>query len=612
MIALLCAAAVTLSVEPVELRPSAEAQATVRVLSSERPLLSTSAGTLEDLREESPGRWVARLVPPEEAVPQVALVAAAAGGEVSFAVVRLFGLGDAEVKTRPRGRISVTIGDERFGPVQADAHGLAQVPVVVPPGVAVAMHGAQPVDLHVPRTRTLQLALVQAAAPADQPAQVELRLFVVTAAGEPRAGARIGLRAGAGEVGPVRELGAGLYAATWSVPREREGEDTVQASLEEAPELAARAALQRGAGPAAAIVLTPSRSRLVAGEPELEVMAELRDAAGNPASDELRVAVSPGAAVVEPVAPGEARVRVRLPAAFAGAAELRLLASCARGPATAQLALPLLPAAPASTRLLLGASPVRADGAAQIPLRVQVEDRFGNPVPGAALVAEAQGGKVTAPASLGGGAFGATFTPPLLREPGSALLRVRAGESVGDLRVPLAPSQRLFALSPKLGAVTNLGRITSPLFSLEAALRFERLGTQLAVLVEASWFFASHGDAVVADGQPVGASTRADFLPLAAGLSWRPFVAPHAQAFFTLGPSLLFQRASQQFANQPRLSQGAVTAGAFVSAGAELRLGRFVPMVEARYSWQRDPGLFTLQNPVRGFALLFGSRFEIL
>lgn len=604
--------AIGLAVEPAELRPVPGAQALVRVTSPVRPALSASAGTLDEARPDGEGRWIARFVPPAEAVPQVALLSAVAGGEVAFAALRLFGMGDAEVRTRPNGRISVTIGTERFGPVKADARGVAEVPVVVPPGVGFAMNGARPIDLHVPRTRTLMLALAAAEAPADVAVRLELRLFAVDAAGAPRTGARIVLRPGAGVVEPLRELGQGVYAATWSLPRQREGRDELEAFLEEAPALASRASVQRRAGAAATIVLTPSRERLVAGEGELTVEAILLDAAGNPARDELQVSSSgAGETRVEPQGPGAARAHVPVPSALGGATELRLSFRSARGTASAALALPLSPAAPAQARLALGSASVHADGRGPVPLQVRIDDRFGNPVDQAELHTEAEGGRVSAPAAQGAGTFGALYTPPLLREPGSAVLRVRAGSAAADLRVPLLPSQTLFALAPKLGALTNLGRVTSPLFALEGGVRFEALGTQFAALAETGWFFASHSDALAAAGQPLSARSRADFVSFATGLSWRPFVMPRTQAFFSLGPSLLLQRGTQQFAGQPSLVQSALTPGAFAAVGAELRLGRFVPLAELRWSWHRDAQLFAVQNPVRGVALSIGSRFEL-
>jgi len=109
--------------------------------------------------------YQADYVPPEEQLPQVAIVTAVAGNDVAWIAIPLWAEGDAVVKTRPRGKISVRIGSEEFGPVIADARGEAVVPVVVPPGVHEAHHGKRVIPLHVPPTRTVHLALEKRLAP---------------------------------------------------------------------------------------------------------------------------------------------------------------------------------------------------------------------------------------------------------------------------------------------------------------------------------------------------------------------------------------------------------------------------------------------------------------
>src|SRR5207302_76594 len=114
-----------------------------------------SVGTIEGLHRARDGIWEAQYVPPDDAIPQVAILTAAAGGEVAWLAIPLWAEGDAVVKTRPRGRISVDIGSQTFGPVVADAHGNAVVPVVVPPGVYEAHQGKRVIPLHVPPSRTI-------------------------------------------------------------------------------------------------------------------------------------------------------------------------------------------------------------------------------------------------------------------------------------------------------------------------------------------------------------------------------------------------------------------------------------------------------------------------
>jgi hypothetical protein len=606
---------ISLSADPPRLLPAAEARAHLSIevpAGTGQPRLSVSVGTIENLRAAGPGRFTAEYVPPDETIPQVALIGAVADGQSGFLALPIFGLGDAVVKTRSRGRTSVRIGEERFGPIVADAHGVAEVPVVVPPGVRVAFHGDDPIDLHVPPSRTLHAVALRDSAAADFPEEVQVRLFAVEPDGRPRAGARLVLRASRGSLGASVDLGGGVYGATWSLPPGPAVDETFSASLEDFPQFKAQVTLARPAGAAASVALRADREFLVAGEAvEVSVRAELLDAAGNPARDELRLATNLGTAEVTALSSGKTLLRVRVPDAFGGHAALEIQARCANGPASAALTLPLRPSAPAKAHVEFGPSPVHADGIARLRLRVRVEDRFGNPVPDAQPAAAADTGSVSAPSADGAGAYAATYTPPLSRERSGAVVQVRAGSAEGRVRIPLLASPARAALTPKLGGLTNFGRINSPLAALELAGRFEALGLPFAAVLEASYFFTKHASDLIAGGLPLTATTHASYFALAPGLSFRPQVGDRTEAFFTVGPSLAMLRTSQQFDGQAGLVLSTSTPGVLLAAGFEHRFGRFVPLVEARWSWHRDPHLASLQGPVRGFALLFGSRLEL-
>jgi hypothetical protein len=615
LFALGAAGGISLSADPPRLLPAAEARAHLSIempAGAGEPRLSASAGTIENLRAAGEGRFTAEYVPPDETIPQVALIGVVADGESGFLALPIFGHGDAVVKTRSRGRTSVRIGEETFGPIVADEHGRAEVPVVVPPGVRVAFHGEDPIDLHVPPSLTLHAVALKASAAADFPAEVQVRLFAVEPDGRPRPGARLVLRASRGSVGAAVDLGGGVYGATWSLPPGPAKDETFSASLVDVPEFKARVVLARPAGAAASVALLADRTFLVAGEAvEVSVRAELLDAAGNPARDELRLAANLGTVEVTALSPGKSLSRIRVPDAFGGQAALQIQARCANGPASAALSLPLLPSAPATAQIDFGPSPIHADGSARLRLRVRIVDRFGNLVPDAQPAAAADLGSVSAPSADGAGAYLTTYTPPLSRERGGAVVQVRAGAAEGRVRIPLLASPARAALTPKLGGVTNFGRINSPLAALELGVRFEALGLPFAAFLEASYFFTKHATDLLAGGLPLTATTHASYFALAPGLSLRPQIGDRTEAFFTVAPSLAMLRTSQQLDGQAGLVLSTSMPGVVLAAGLEHRFGRFVPLVEARWSWHRDPHLASLQGPVRGFALLFGSRLEI-
>ncbi len=235
--------ALAISAEPSLIRIGRDAQAALTIESRSVPALSSSAGRVGAPRLTAEGKYAADYFPPDDGQPCVAIVAAVAGGEIAWIAIPIWGEGDAVVKTRPGGSISVDISGQTFGPVVADEHGQAVVPVVVPPGVQEARHGKRTIPIHVPPARTVHLVLGEAARRADVAQTVALYVIAVTAQGAPRSGAAIRLRSTRGRLSAVRERGAGLYEASLALTPAAAGEVRITAALEDAPRLPAEAAL---------------------------------------------------------------------------------------------------------------------------------------------------------------------------------------------------------------------------------------------------------------------------------------------------------------------------------------------------------------------------------
>ena len=176
----------------------------------------------------------------------------------------------------------MTIGGTSFGPVRADDAGNARVPVIVPAGVAYAYHGGDRLELNVPPTLHVHVALGRGEAPADVDQAVPFRVIAVTAAGAPRAGAPIRAEVDRGDVAAVVEIAPGEYAGTWRLPPGAAEKATVRVHLADEPGFTAAAALDRVAGSAARVSLEAERGRVVAGDHEpLVVRVRVTDAAGN-------------------------------------------------------------------------------------------------------------------------------------------------------------------------------------------------------------------------------------------------------------------------------------------------------------------------------------------
>ena len=295
----------------------------------------SSVGRIEEVRRESPDLFSAVYIPPSEMVPQVVLLRATLqrGGEREHGWLALPLIVKAllPVQTKPRSRVAIGIGGAVFGPVRADASGKARVAVKIPPGARTADVRVRdpfgnvnktPVDLRPPPFQRLSLfAPREQASWADaQPVVVEI--FAVAPDGRPASAADLTVTTDRGQLGPVREIGPGVFQVPFRAPDRAGGVATIRAALaRHAPQTAAIAVL---AGPPAQIDLTATPAQ-VREAGDVRVEAEVLDARGNvlPAdglrfwSDGGELVQQGAAATLRAAADGKSEVQVA--AAVAGA-----------------------------------------------------------------------------------------------------------------------------------------------------------------------------------------------------------------------------------------------------------------------------------------------------
>lgn len=325
--------ALAVRAEPASLVLGAGARATVSLVApcEAPPRVSANVGRVGAVRALGGGRFELDYAPPETAYPQVAIVAVASCDRWGWVPIPLTGRGVAVARASPHSEIRVTIGGASFGPARADASGEAKVAVVVPAGVDRAYHRDRPLDLKIPPTLHLHVALGRDAAPADVDQEVPLRVFAVTPAGAPRAAAPVLLEVTRGVVEGLAEIAPGELAATWRVPSGAAGTATVKARLADEPGLASAASLERRAGAPARVSLEADRVRAVAGaDPPIALRASVTDGAGNPSEEAPRFEAALGA--VSPpsrVGPGVWEASLALPAVVRKAVRTEVVARAA-------------------------------------------------------------------------------------------------------------------------------------------------------------------------------------------------------------------------------------------------------------------------------------------
>ncbi len=605
----LLAATLEVSVQPTPVPPGAEATVQVRAEPGRAIRVFASTGELGPVSETEPGIFSARYRPLDDGIPRVAIVwARTVEGDSGWAPLPIAVEVEATIRGRPRGMGAVTIGGNRFGPVRLDAKGLATVSVVVPPGVTEAISGPRHIPLHVPETATFTLAAEKGEGCADVEEQVEVLLFATTPEGAPREGAEFKLAVNRGRIDSIRAISTGEYRTTWTVPPGAEGEATITAALLDHPELEQTARVMLRPGPAARIAFAGDMSPLLAGSAGARLHVSARDRAGNPSPQPLRFESTFGAIAAESSGVGEWNLRLEVPPQFAGRTAVHVVA---RGDSEAAVDIPLAPGPPAHVEITTGTI-ARADPERSLDVRLAVTDEYGNPVQ-ASPTLQVDAGVVSAPGEHDG-AYLATWRPPLLRDYGHASLVATAGSARTERHIDLLPHEHLLALSPRLGVLSNLSDVTSPVIGLEAALRTDRFGPSLEVLGELSWSFSSVSNAAaISPSSTVGARSRTDYLTatLAAG-GFLP-LTERTRAFLHAGPTLSRVSSSLQLGSQPPTSGAALAPGFQISVGIERRMWGTTPFLEVRGAISADPALGgVLSGSTRSLGLNAGARIELL
>ncbi len=192
--------------------------------------LLVSAGEIRNVTNMGNGKFVAQYVPPQQQFPQYALITAVdkrnPGKAVGTHLYQLVGKANFPVVGKPNSAIIMQVGPQEFGPVQSDATGKAQVPVVVPPGVPTAtvisitngQRTEAPLDLQVPPSKTIQFFPMSSSVPSDPGKKIPLRAWVARANGDAAANADVSFTVSAGTVGPAEHVGEGQYTAAWTPP----------------------------------------------------------------------------------------------------------------------------------------------------------------------------------------------------------------------------------------------------------------------------------------------------------------------------------------------------------------------------------------------------------
>jgi hypothetical protein len=226
------------------------------------PRLEVSEGNPAPPTPTGPGEWTATLPLPVGGAPRWLFASAIFDGDkpdIAFAAIPLRARALVPATTEPGTRVTLSLGGEEFGPIEADANGHVEVKVTVPPGVqratvrAIAPGGtptSREVDLGVPPPNRLAMGAV-----ATGPAAGRVEVFYVGARAPKPSAIRLSSR-GTGKVGEVQSM-TGAPGRYWAAI-EGTGLVELRGLVEGETQSAAAASVPIVAAPVPAPALSPA------------------------------------------------------------------------------------------------------------------------------------------------------------------------------------------------------------------------------------------------------------------------------------------------------------------------------------------------------------------
>ncbi|PTL85304.1 hypothetical protein [Vitiosangium sp. GDMCC 1.1324] len=576
--------------------------------------LLASRGEVGPLTRVAPGVFRATYVPPRQSLPlEVILVALARGprgGFESWSVLPLWGQGQAEVRTLPGAPVTLQVGERTFGPVQADAAGLASIPVEVPPGLHEAFFGRKRIDLGVPPAPLLHAVVGRREVRADREETVDIRLYTLKPEGEPPRPDAFSFSVSRGTVSAPALLEKGVLLLRWTVPPGPVGRLELKGSVAGERRRSVGVRLEAVPGPAQRFEMRVDREALVASEEvRVAVKVAVRDALGNPAHAGLRLESDvTGAQMLTERKPGEYAGVLELSPRFGGRErlELRVLAEGVSAPVGSRT-LVLHASEPARVRVEPLHGVFVADGQSEAAWRISVEDRFGNPVREPGPEATLAGGLSGTLLPKEPGQYELRYVPPEARVDHLSELEVRVGKVRGRGTLPLLHRRPVLLVSPRAGLVTNFARVLAPSVGLRLEVWPLRSLLALGLLLDTGYlrFSLTGGEAVP------GFTGRNEMFETSVAVGLRTLREQGLQGWVGAGPSLARVRGRVPLGDGRVLEEGAWVLGAQAFLGVGLRLGPGQPFLETRFCWFDEPSLRVLRGVLRGGGLHLGYRLAL-
>jgi len=435
---------------------------------------------------------------------------------------------------------------------------------------------------------------------ADGESKAVIDVGVTDRQGKPLEKLPLKITADAGSVGPVADLGSGRYRAEWIAPL---GRKRPQAAIRVAAgsktlklivPLVEPEPLSLKAEPAELIADGKSVSRLL-------IRAFVKDGAKGPS--EITLSSSLGRVPSRVRLAGTRAEAILRAGKKAGTAKIVVRL----GKFSQSVSVPIRAGPPARLRLTAPVSELLADGRQTLPISIEVEDAFGNPLPGAHPLLTCSVGKIFVSGEQEApGRTAAIFRPPEGSE-GTAVIRAAVSSELTDeLRIALRQPPKNLGLTLSAGIEHNLARIGSPLVGVDFSMH---IAGALRIVFGAGYFQSRIHAAC--PGGPMGCDSDLgiDAVPLTVGVAyrienktaWTPFVCAGAAAVWT--------RVELSTSFQGAVVEATIAPGAFARAGVELAAGPGGVTLDLGYLYSPWLGSNLVSGNLGGLSARLGYRF---
>jgi hypothetical protein len=450
----------------------------------------TTVGQLGDLVPgASPGSFTLEYRVPSERRPQCAIIAVELvlpDGTRSHATTRLMlpAATNFPLRSSPNASVSLEIAGRSFGPVKADADGNVQVPIVVPPDIAVGRARAinefgiaTETEVNL-QPRDYPRVLIVAPPDAEAGSTVAVDVWAVAPSGTPSPPEEMDLRASWGRV--RRDGGApGVAHFAVTLPGRIGAATTVElvGSMQDGTSNE-RDTIAVHVGSPAAFAFSSSLSQLVVGTPAAaRLTVSAQDRFGNTASTSGIALTADGAPLATKQLPSAIEAHLPAPAGWPGRDHVTVKATWGRALASS-MEIPLTGGDPAHAVVTADRLRIVGDGRSVVDVTVDVRDDRSTPTSAPQMTWDISGaGSWEVLPAPRFGAYAIRFTPRRTPRDQTVVISAIVGPTIiasTRLQVEAEPS---LSAAARVGVASNLGSAFSEAAFVEATVPLHRIGS---------------------------------------------------------------------------------------------------------------------------------------